>query len=104
MSIHPEPAKALSADEECKLVREALTRNPGSSVLRWRLAKLLNQLDAFDETVRLLTSEGCDGLSFDDLRMLALAYFALGGPVNRQLSLETAQRMYAAAASDEERS
>lgn len=104
MPIHSEPAKALSADEECKLVRQALARNPGSSVLRWRLAKLLNQLDAFDETVALLTSEGGEELGFADLRMLASAYFARGGPANRQLSLETAQRMYAAAASDEERS
>jgi tetratricopeptide (TPR) repeat protein len=104
MPIHPEPAKALSANEERELTRQALQRNPGSPVLRLRLAKLLNQLDAFDETVALLTSLPCGQLDFEALRSLAWAYFALGGAANRQLSFETSERAFAAAADDQQRS
>jgi tetratricopeptide (TPR) repeat protein len=101
MLIRPEPAKAFSAEQECELTRQALRCNPGSLVLRSRLAQLLNQLDAFDETIALLTPG--DALGFHELRALAWAHWALGGEAHRQLAVEASERAFDAAASDRER-
>lgn len=49
-----ETAKRLNAQQELLLAREALSRNPGSTLMRSRLAALLNLSDAFHEVIEVL--------------------------------------------------
>lgn len=81
MKIRPEPAKALSAGQECAMLRAAVAAQPRSAALRLRLARLLNQLDRFDETIALLgDSDEGEGADADALLTLAAALFARNAP------------------------
>lgn len=91
-TIRPEPAKALSAAAECKLLREAFSQNPYSAPLRLKLAKLLNLTDAFGETIGLLTETAVDSLTTEELLELTRALLARGRGQDEQLALETGER------------
>jgi tetratricopeptide (TPR) repeat protein len=49
-----ETAKRLNTKQELMLAREAYARNPGSALMRGRLAALLNMSDAFEEVIAVL--------------------------------------------------
>jgi tetratricopeptide (TPR) repeat protein len=98
--VRPEPAKALSAPAECRLLRDALQRNPDSPALRLRLAKLLNLLDCFDETVALLSSPGIDRLGAEELLTLARALLACRTDEGARAAAGMAERALRLASSD----
>ncbi len=79
ISIRPERGTALNTRQETDLLRVAVQRNPASTDLRARLAKLLNRTDAFDETIALLTSPAAGPLDYIETCRLADAYFARNG-------------------------
>ena len=104
MQIRPEPAKALSARQECEVVRIAVARNPASAPLRLRLARLLNQLDAFDEAIAVLTAPAVGVLDCGGCLALATARFARDQPGDAALAGDVATRAEALATTDAERS
>jgi hypothetical protein len=55
LKISIEPPKMLSTLAERTLLQDALIRNPQSSAIKLRLARLLNKIDAHGETIDLLT-------------------------------------------------
>ena len=104
MQIRPEPAKALSARQECDIVRAAVARNPESAPLRLRLARLLNQLDAFDEAIAVLTAPEGGAVDCAGWLALAAARFARDQPGDTALAGEAATRAEALATTDADRS
>lgn len=80
ISITPERGTALNSRQECELLREAMQRNPVSAILRPRLAKLLNRVDAFDESIALLTDSPAGPLTFFERALLCEALLARNGP------------------------
>lgn len=106
MQIRPEPAKALSARQECGIVRRAVALNPTSAPLRLRLARLLNQLDAFDEAIAVLTGPEAGEGTLDHAACLALAAacFARDHPGDTARAGDVALRAEKLAKTDTERS
>jgi tetratricopeptide (TPR) repeat protein len=104
MQICPEPAKALSARQECAIVRTAVARNPASAALQLRLARLLNQLDAFDEAIAVLTASEGGALDCAGWRALAAARFARDQPGDTALAGDAATQAEALATTDADRS
>ncbi|KQO04754.1 putative 2OG-Fe(II) oxygenase [Sphingomonas sp. Leaf242] len=109
MLIRPEPAKALSARQECAIVAHAVAGNPGSAALRLRLARLLNQLDAFDETIAMLTASDAgtpahDALDYGAYMVLAAAWFGRDQPGDTVHAHHAALRAETLAATDAQRS
>ena len=103
IAIRPESAKALSARDERDLLRLAFARDPGSMAMRMRLAQLQHRLDAFDETIALLTPVERE-LDWDGARLLASAYFARDGADDTAQAARIAQAALTAARNDAERS
>lgn len=75
LTITPEPAKALSATTEVRLLQDALAKHPASTALQSMLVKVLNELDQFDEIIALL-APALDTLDSDTALVLARACFA----------------------------
>jgi tetratricopeptide (TPR) repeat protein len=103
-SIEPEPAKALAAQEECRLLENAYKRNARSGPVRPRLARLLNLVDRFDETVALLGDVPAAALCFEELLALAQALLARETQQDSRRAKAAAERAVALARSDAERS
>lgn len=80
ISITPERGTALNSRQECDLLREAMQRNPGSTILRPRLAKLLIRIDAFEACIALLTDSPAGPLTFFERALLCEALLARSGP------------------------
>lgn len=76
MIISQETGKRITAADECALVKAAYARNPGSPLLRQRLASLFNLSDAFDETLALYASADVEALSYAEASLLAYAHLA----------------------------
>lgn len=72
--ITVESAKRFSAEQELVLARTAFKHKSASRQARSRLATLLNIVDAFGETIELLSPAG--DLSFAETMMLVQAYLA----------------------------
>jgi Flp pilus assembly protein TadD len=104
MTIRLEPAKAMTARQEAELVRAALSRNPASRALRLRLAQLLHQLDAFDETIALLSASDSEPLDFQAALILAAACFARDAAGDSTRARAATQCALVLAADDRERS
>jgi tetratricopeptide (TPR) repeat protein len=102
--VEAEAAKAMSAADECALLSEAVRRNPDSTILRLRLAKLLNIMDAFDRTIGLLTEAGTERLDFGSLLVLSHALLARGIGPDTRVAWHHSQRAFELATSDAERS
>jgi|CXWL01.1.fsa_nt_gi tetratricopeptide (TPR) repeat protein len=75
LTITLEPAKALSATAEARLLQDALAKNPASAVLQRKMGKVFNELDLFGETIALLAPT-LDTLDSDTALVLAHACFA----------------------------
>lgn len=86
ISITPEAPRPLSLHEECRVQRAALDRDPASMKIRLRLASLLQQSDAFDEVIGLLTADEAQRSHFA-LLMLAAAYLSRKNPGDVDLAL-----------------
>ena len=107
MLIRPEPAKALSARQECAILTHAVARNPGSASLRLRLARLLNQLDAFDEAIAVLTAPDAatpNSPDYGACMALAAAWFRRDQPGDTVRAHHTAIRAEALATTSTQRS
>ncbi len=104
MQIRPEPAKALSARQECEVMRIAVAHEPASAPLRLRLARLLNQLDAFDEAIAVLTAPAAGVLDCAGCLALATARFARDQPGDTALAGDAATLAEALAPTDAARS
>ena len=72
--IPPARAAALTAAQEAALLRAAVARKPDARALRLRLAALLIQLDAFDETIALLSAIEAGPADYPLLMALATAH------------------------------
>ena len=103
ITICPEPAQPLVGLQECDLLRRAVRRNPASTVLRVRLARLLNRLDAFEETIALLTDPAAGDLDYDALATLSAAYLGKETREDSERACTVARRAAARAANDEDR-
>ncbi len=110
MRILPEPARRLTMREECDVLRAALSRKSDSPELRRRLARLLNQIDAFDECVALLSAPERGEHDYESAMLTVIALFAREAPgdnaaaealCRRALSLATTPREHALALADE---
>lgn len=99
LTISLEPSKAISASDEAGLLKVALSKNPGSATLRSNLAKLLNELDRFDETIRLLRPS-LNKLESADALVLAQACFALPDKGYLELAQVAADRAKSVASSN----
>ncbi|MBN8499986.1 MAG: hypothetical protein J0M19_02405 [Sphingomonadales bacterium] len=93
-----ETAKRLSAQQERRLARDALALNPGSRLMRARLAALLTLDDAFAETIALL--EPATDLSFAERMALIMAYLALENTEADHAAVRHAQSAARAAEDD----
>jgi tetratricopeptide (TPR) repeat protein len=80
--IPPARAAALTAAQEAALLRAAVARQPGARALRLRLAALLIQLDAFDETIALLTAIEAGPADYPLLMALATAHLGRETPAD----------------------
>lgn len=76
MRIRGETPRALNAAHECAVLRATVRNGTAPRAVRRRLAVLLNQLDAFEETIGLLAGAPVDALDYDEQMLLAAAYFA----------------------------
>lgn len=104
MQIRPEPAKALSASQECEILRKAVALNPAPAPLRLRLARLLNQLDAFDEAISVLMAPDAGPLDCAACLVLAAACFSRDQPGDTARAGSAATRAEVIAGTDAERS
>jgi tetratricopeptide (TPR) repeat protein len=78
--IEAETPRALHAMHEVTVLRAAVRDGKLPQALRQRTATLLNQVDAFDETIALLVPDARAPLSYDEQMLLAAAYFARDTP------------------------
>ena len=98
--IRGETAKRLTPGQELALLRAAFASNP-SQLLRVRVASLLNQADAFDETIALLGAES--DLAFGETMLLVHALLARETNEANVRACAVAQRAVALAADDRQR-
>jgi Putative 2OG-Fe(II) oxygenase len=102
MKISLEPAKLLSASGEAQLLQDALAKQPGSAIVRHKLANVLNELDRFAETVALLTPS-LDTLQGESALLLAQACFAVRDTKHLELASLAADRALLVADNDKGR-
>jgi tetratricopeptide (TPR) repeat protein len=102
LKISPEPAKLLSAPGEGQLLHDALAQQPSSTIIRYKLAKVLNELDRFAETVALLTPL-LDTLEGESALLLAQASFAMRDAEHLELASLAADRALSVADNDKGR-
>jgi uncharacterized protein (TIGR02466 family) len=76
INISIEPTRKLSTTAELRLLREAVYQNWHSQSVRLRLARLLNKLDAFSETIELLTEDLDANVNLGAKFALITAYFS----------------------------
>lgn len=99
LNISLEPAKLLSASGEAQLLQDALAQQPGSAIVRNKLANVLNELDRFAETVALL-SPSLATLDRDCALLLAQACFAVRDTRYLELASLAADRALSVADND----
>lgn len=99
-TIRSETPRALNAAQECAVLRATIRDGAAPRRVRQRLAVLLNQLDAFDETIDLLGVEPADTLDYDEQLLLADACFGRGAD---ERALEAARAALPLAGDDRER-
>ena len=99
--IRPEVAKRMTAQQEHDLLHEAFAANPGSRLLRSRLATAHNINDAFEATIDLLG--GADDLGFGETFMLTQALLARETADANRSARESAERAFRLADNDLQR-
>jgi uncharacterized protein (TIGR02466 family) len=103
MKIDHEVGKRITAADECALVEAAYARNPASTLMRDRLAVLLNRNDRFDETIALYADVDPATLGFAEVFLLTYAHLALERPEDTARAVELAMVAFDAAVEDFQR-
>ena len=104
IDIATEPTRKLDTIAEASLLRDAVQQNPGSDSLRLRLARLLNKLDLFSESIELLTGSAFANENLGAKFALITAYFARNDADDNALSKQVAQGAASLAQNDTDRS
>ena len=104
IDIATEPARLLDVNAEVQLFRDAVQRNPSSGSLTLRLARLLNKLDRFAESIELLTEGGFVKHNFGAKVALITAYFARNDADDNALAKQVAESAASLAQNDTDRS
>ena len=102
-TIRGETPRAMNAAHECQVLRATVRDGAAPPGVRQRLAVLLNQLDAFVETIDLLEAVPADTLDHDEQMLLAAAYFARRGSGDDARALDAARAALPLATTDAER-
>ena len=90
----------MHALQEVSVLRAAVRNGSAPPATRYRTALLLNQLDAFAETIDLLTKVPASELDHYEQMLLAAAYFASREPDDTRRALAAAQAAFVLAAND----
>lgn len=104
INIATEPTRKLDTKAEVQLLREAVQQNPGSESLRLRLARLLNKLDLFPESIELLNEDNAANDSLGAKFALIDAYFARNTTDDNGLARMVAESATSFAHNDVDRS
>ena len=104
INIATELTRKLDTKAEVRLLRDAVEQNPGSDSLRLRLARLLNKLDLFTESIELLTPANFAKDSLCAKFALITAYFARNTADDNALAKQVAQSAALIAQNDMDRS
>ena len=104
INIATEPTRKLDTDAEVQLLRQAVQQNPGSESLRLRLARLLNKLDLFSESIELLNEANAANDSLGAKFALIAAYFARNTFDDNRLAKMVAESAMSLAHNDVDRS
>jgi Flp pilus assembly protein TadD len=99
--IQGETPRAMNAAQECAVLRATVCDGTAPSKVRSRLALLLNQLDAFAETIDLLGS--ADALDHHEQMLLVAACFARNEGGDTARALDAARAALTLADDDRER-
>ena len=99
-----EPTRRLTTTAELQLLRDAVQQNPHSAPLRLRLARLLNKLDVFSDTIELLCEDIEANASLGAKLALITAYFARNIAGDSALAQQVAKGACALAQNDGDRS
>jgi Flp pilus assembly protein TadD len=100
--IVPEPARPLTLREECEVLRVAVRRKPDLPELRQRLARLLNQIDAFDECIALLGTLEQGERDYESVMQTVFALFAREAPGDNEKAEALCKQAVAMASTDRE--
>lgn len=84
--------RTLSAPQECRLLREAAAQRALPPAARLRLAALLNQLDAFGETIAVLEAIPPHSRSPSEQALLIEAWFGRRDAGDLERALENARK------------
>lgn len=101
--IRVETALPMSSGVNRSLLAAALARNPGSPVLRRRLAFHAMMADAFDETLALLSDLPASERNFEDCLTTARAHLSFETPGNDALARDAADEAVRLADDDQQR-
>jgi tetratricopeptide (TPR) repeat protein len=104
INIATELTRKLDTKTEVRLLRDAVQHNPGSVSLRLRLARLLNKLDLFAESIELLTEVGFAKDHLGAKLALITAYFARNAAGDNALAKHVAESVASLAQNDMDRS
>ncbi len=92
VNIKIEPSRELTPSTELELLRGAVAQNPASTQLRMRLARLLNSLDMFSDSIKMLTAHAPLGDDYGVQTALIAAYFARNEAGDTLMALQVAER------------
>lgn len=96
-----EPAKSISSGQELAVLRAAFRRQPGSPMLRGRLATALLIQDAFDDAIAVLGETG--ELDPDEGRILVQAHLSRETPQDNRRVVALVTRLLPLLADDRDR-
>ena len=103
MTIDHEVGKRITAADECALVLAAYGRNPGSTLLRDRLAVLFNRNDRFDDAIALYAGIDPYSLGFAEVLVLVHAHISLEQPADTERAAALAEVAFEVADQDFQR-
>ena len=104
ITIATEPTRKLDTQAEVQLLRAAVQQNPSSESLRLRLARLLNKLDMFSESIELLCEDTAANDNLGAKFALIAAYFARNAADDNALAKMIAENAVSLVQSDADRS
>jgi uncharacterized protein (TIGR02466 family) len=103
MTIDHEVGKRITAADECALVMAAYARNPGSTLLRDRLAVLFNRNDRFDAAIALYAGIDPYSLGFAEVLVLVHAHMSVERPADTARAVDLATVAFEVADQDFQR-
>jgi len=103
MKIEHEIGKRITAADECALLEAAYARNPGSALMRDRLALLYYHNDRFDDVIALYAGVDAATLAFAEVSVLAHVHLSVERSEDTMRAAELAKLALAAADDDGQR-